>query len=111
MDVQDLVAEEGEGLLGVQGVQRDEAHAVTMRTDGGEGAVEGGEGVVAQKEANPRIVPGAPLVVERAEAIEPADGALAFVRRVEREHRRVRGLAPGRARLPVQGRPPVRVFR
>src|SRR5262245_28542900 len=45
-----------------------------MASDGGQGPIERRQRVVAEQEAETRIVPGAALLVERTEAIEPERG-------------------------------------
>src|SRR5262249_2975496 len=50
------------------------AHGVLMLLHGGHGPIKRRQRVVAEQEAETRIVPGAALLVERTEAVEPERG-------------------------------------
>ena len=77
VDVEDLVAQERERLERVERVQRDHADEVPMRRHRVHRAVEGGQGVVPEEEAESRVVARPPLLVEGPEPVEPEGGPLA----------------------------------
>jgi len=68
VDVEDLVAEERQRAERVERVGGDHADDLTVRLDRAHGAIERRQGIVGEEEAQPRIEPGRPRLVDRLEA-------------------------------------------
>ena len=70
MDMQNLVAQEGKSLEGIERRELEAAN-IEMFAYGGPRTFEGGQGIVCEQELEARIVVGAAFAVEIAKGIQP----------------------------------------
>src|SRR5260221_592257 len=75
MELQNLVAQEGKGLEGIEGVQHKKAAQVRVLAHGELGPVERGERIIAQKNAQLGVVIGSALLIEFPKFRQPKPAA------------------------------------